>query len=107
MADLVAGMVESSDSSETVTVVLRMEMAAVVVVVVVVVQMFASISVLKPHRQTVEGGAEGVGQELRHGLHVGPCPRAFLVSHWVGTFIIIIIIIIIIIKVLIKQDPNT
>ena len=105
MADLVAGMVESSDSSETVTVVLRMEMAAVVVVVVVV-QMFASISVLKPHRQTVEGGAEGVGQELRHGLHVGPCPRAFLVSHWVGTFIIIIIIIIII-KVLIKQDPNT
>ena len=106
MADLVAGMVESSDSSETVTVALRMEMAAVVVVVVVVVQMFASISVLKPHRQTVEGGAEGVGQELRHGLHVGPCPRAFLVSHWVGTFIIIIIIIIII-KVLIKQDPNT
>ena len=106
MTDLVAGMVESSDSSETITVVLRMEMAAVVVVVVVVVQMFASISVLKPHRQTVEGGAEGVGQELRHGLHVGPCPRAFLVSHWVGTFIIIIIIIIII-KVLIKQDPNT
>ena len=69
MTDLVAGMVESSDSSETVTVALRMEMAAVVVVVVVVVvvQMFASISVLKPHRQTVEGGAEGVGQELRHG----------------------------------------
>ena len=60
MADLVAGMVESSDSSETVTVVLRMEMAAVVVVVVVV-QMFASISVLKPHRQTVEGGAEDLG----------------------------------------------
>ena len=73
LTDLVAGMAESSDSSETVTMAWRMEMAAVVVIVVVVVQMFASISVQKPHRQTVEGGVDGVGQEQRHGLHVGAC----------------------------------
>ena len=72
LADLAAGMAESSDSSEMVTMAWRMEMAAVVVIVVVV-QMFASISVQKPHRQTVEGGVEGVGHEQRHGLHVGAC----------------------------------